>query len=168
MISAVSLTACGSGSAANGTTASTSTSTSAQPLVLAVLVGSQAEGGPDFVNGMKVAVSRVNAAGGVGGRQIELKSFNTNSTSAGAVAAYRLAAQDPSVAGAFLVPSSGALAVKAVSDGVKLPIVSSRRPVSFSGGPPVVEVRLQRLLRRGVRHLFACIRCQTRRRQAHR
>lgn len=97
--------------------------TTKDPIVLAVLVGAAAEGGPDFVNGMKVAISTVNNFGGVSGRKIELKSFNTNSTAAGAIAAYRKAAADPTIVGAFFGAVSGALAVKAVSGSVKLPII---------------------------------------------
>lgn len=96
---------------------------SKEPIVLGALVGAQAEGGPDFVNGMKVAISSVNGSGGVAGRQIQLKTFNTNSTTAGAVTAYREAANDPQIVGVFFAAVSGALAVKAASDNIKLPIV---------------------------------------------
>jgi branched-chain amino acid transport system substrate-binding protein len=72
---------------------------------------------------MKVAIAAVNGGGGIGGRPLELRTFSTENTAAGAVAAYREAAADPEIVASFFGAVSGALAVKAASDEVGLPIV---------------------------------------------
>ncbi|MGH3436111.1 MAG: ABC transporter substrate-binding protein [Sciscionella sp.] len=114
-VTAVTITACSSRTAS-------SPATDKGPITLGVLVGSVAEGGPDFVNGMKVAITNINASGGVAGRKLTLQTFQTGSTTAGAVSAYRSAAQSD-VVGAFFGAVTGALAVKAQSDSIRLPIV---------------------------------------------
>ena len=53
---------------------------SGEPIVIAGLQGEVAEGGPDFMNGMQVAVNEINTAGGVSGRPIELRLFETGGT----------------------------------------------------------------------------------------
>lgn len=96
---------------------------SGEPIVIAALVGPVAEGGPDFLNGMEVAVDQINGAGGVDGRPIELRVFDTGGTAAGGLAAYKQAADDDEVVGAFFGAVSGALALRAQTDIVGLPIV---------------------------------------------
>lgn len=115
----------------------------APSLVLSGLEGEVAEGGPDFIKGMQVAVDQINGAGGVEGRKIELKTSKTGGTPEGAAAAYREAGADARVVGAFL-GASGALAIRDQSVTVKLPIITASgndkvdRPVStymFNNAP---------------------------------
>ena len=82
--------------------------------------GEVAEGGPDFMNGMHVAVNEINAAGGVAGRPIELRLFETGGTPEGAATAYREAGNDGDVLGSFL-GASGALAIRDQSETIGLP-----------------------------------------------
>lgn len=98
--------------------------TGGEPIVLAGLEGEVAEGGPDFIKGMQIAVDQINAAGGVEGRMIELKILKTGGTPEGAATAYREAASDPAVLGAFL-GASGALAIRDLSETVQLPIITA-------------------------------------------
>ena len=95
-----------------------------EPMVIAGLEGEAAEGGPDFTQGLQIAVDQVNAAGGVEGRKLELKIIKTGGTPEGAATAYREAGSDPHVVAAFL-GASGALAVKDLSETVKLPIITA-------------------------------------------
>jgi branched-chain amino acid transport system substrate-binding protein len=94
------------------------------PIVVAGLEGEAAEGGPDFMKGMQIAVEQINAAGGVEGRMVELKTFKTGGTPEGAATAYREAGGDASVIGSFL-GASGALAIRDLSDTVKLPMIAA-------------------------------------------
>jgi branched-chain amino acid transport system substrate-binding protein len=113
---AFSIAACGSGSGGGS-------GSGRGPIEIGALLGPAAEGGPDFVNGMKTAIQQVNSSGGVDGRKLQLKVFSTQGTAAGAVAAYRQASEDPRVDGAFFAAVTGALALKGQSDAARLPIV---------------------------------------------
>jgi branched-chain amino acid transport system substrate-binding protein len=95
-----------------------------EPIRLAGLEGEAAEGGPDFSKGMQIAVDQINAKGGVEGRKIELKITKTGGTPEGAASAYREAGSDPGILGAFL-GASGALAIRDLSETVKLPIITA-------------------------------------------
>ena len=97
---------------------------STEPIVLAGLEGEVAEGGPDFTKGMQIAVDQINAEGGVEGRMIELKLSKTGGTPEGAATAYREAGGDQAVLGSFL-GASGALAIRDLSETVKLPIITA-------------------------------------------
>ena len=97
---------------------------SGEPIVVAGLQGEVAEGGPDFMNGMQVAVNEINASGGVAGRPIELRLFETGGTPEGAATAYREAGNDSDVLGAFL-GASGALAIRDQSETIGLPIITA-------------------------------------------
>jgi branched-chain amino acid transport system substrate-binding protein len=124
---AVGVAACGSDDKGDSAKASASTTAKAakstSPIEVAALLGPVAEGGPDFVNGMKTAMKDVNDGGGIDGRMLSLKVFDTKGTPAGAVSAYRQATQDSKVTGSFFAAVTGALALKAQSDAAKLPIV---------------------------------------------
>jgi branched-chain amino acid transport system substrate-binding protein len=124
----IGIAACGSGdkSGGSGNASASSASKAAKkpsPIEVAALLGPVAEGGPDFVNGMKTAIKDVNDGGGVEGRMLALKVFDTKGTPAGAVSAYRQATQDSKVAASFFAAVTGALALKGQSDAAKLPIV---------------------------------------------
>jgi branched-chain amino acid transport system substrate-binding protein len=111
-------------SGAPATTGGGSEAPSGEPLVIAGLQGEVAEGGPDFMNGMQVAVNEINASGGVAGRPIELRLFETGGTPEGAATAYREAGNDTDVLGAFL-GASGALAIRDQSETIGLPIITA-------------------------------------------
>lgn len=94
------------------------------PIVLAGLKGEAAEGGPDFMDGMQIAVDEINKAGGVEGRKLQLKYYPTGGTPDGSASAYRSAGQDSKVLGAFL-GAAGGMAVRAQTDRVRLPIIAA-------------------------------------------
>ncbi|MBA2557586.1 MAG: ABC transporter substrate-binding protein [Chloroflexi bacterium] len=104
---------------------SSSASETGGPIVLGALEGPIAEGGPDFANGMQLAVKLINTSGGVGGRPLELKIFQSSGTVEDYVAAYKEAAADPSIAGVFHAGVTGALAIRAQSDSVALPFITA-------------------------------------------
>lgn len=97
---------------------------SGEPFVIAGLQGEVAEGGPDFVNGMLVAADEINADGGVNGRPVEVRAFETGGTPEGAASAYREASDDGDVLGSFL-GASGALAIRAQSETLGLPVITA-------------------------------------------
>jgi branched-chain amino acid transport system substrate-binding protein len=76
------------------------------------------------MNGMRLAVAEINAKGGIGGQQVQLKVQQTGGTPQGAASAYRAAAQDSNVMGSF-IGAAGALAIKALSNQVKLPSIAA-------------------------------------------
>ncbi len=82
------VTACGGGSPAAPTVSGTGPIRIA---LMGIFAGSSYVPGND--NAFKLAVDEINAAGGVGGRQIEYKEFNTDITPQGAVNATSLALQ---------------------------------------------------------------------------
>lgn len=102
--------------------ANTTASQSKDPIKMAALQGTVPEGGPDFTQGMQVAVSELNAKGGIEGRKVELEIIQTKGSPEGSATAYRSAGQDDAVIGAFL-GASGAGAVKAQADRVQLPLI---------------------------------------------
>lgn len=114
----------GSSSTASGTGTGSGTGKLSSPVTFAGFEGPVAQGGPDFMNGMKLAVAQLNAQGGIGGQPVKLIIQNTGGTPQGAVAAYRSAVQNPSVMGSF-IGAAGALAIKAVSDAGKLPAIAA-------------------------------------------
>lgn len=97
---------------------------SGDPIVIAGLQGEVAEGGPDFVNGMLVAQDEINEAGGIAGRPVEVRVIETGGTPEGAATAYKEAADDSAVMGAFL-GASGALAIRAQSETLGLPVITA-------------------------------------------
>lgn len=111
-------------SAAGMQVTASGTEPSGDPIVLAGLQGEVAEGGPDFMAGMLVAQDEINAAGGVDGRPIEVRLFETGGSPEGAATAYREASDDGAVLGAFL-GASGALAVRAQSETLGLPVITA-------------------------------------------
>ena len=94
------------------------------PIQVAGLQGAVAQGGPDFMEGMKVAAWAINNAGGVDGRKIKLNIYPTGGTPEGAASAYRRAASNKNNLGAFL-GAAGGLAVRALSSTVKMPFISA-------------------------------------------
>lgn len=111
------------GAALAAATASASR-TAAAPIGVAGLEGAVAQGGPDFMDGMRVATAEINAAGGVNGHMIKLTIYPTGGTPEGAASAYRQAAANKANVGAFL-GAAGALAVRALSPTVKLPFIAA-------------------------------------------
>lgn len=97
---------------------------SGDPIVIAGLQGEVAEGGPDFVNGMLVAQDEINEAGGIAGRPVEVRVIETGGTPEGAATAYKEAADDSAVLGSFL-GASGALAIRAQSETLGLPVITA-------------------------------------------
>lgn len=124
-LAVIGLVACGgdSGGDSSGGETSGASADDASPIGIAALVGPVAEGGPDFVNGMKTEVNLINAEGGVDGRMLELKTFDTEGTPAGGVSAYRQADQDEGVDAAFFAAVTGALGLKGQSEAAELPIL---------------------------------------------
>jgi branched-chain amino acid transport system substrate-binding protein len=82
------VSACGGGSAASPSVAG---SGPIRIALMGIFSGSQAESGAD--NAFKLAVDEINASGGVAGRKLEYKEFNTDITPQGAVNATSLALQ---------------------------------------------------------------------------
>ena len=95
-----------------------------KPVKFVGFEGPAAQGGPDFMNGMRLAVEQLNAEGGIGGQQVELEIEKTGGTPQGAASAYRTAAQDPDVMGTF-IGAAGALAIKSLSNQAKLPAIAA-------------------------------------------
>lgn len=135
------LTACGgSGSSSESTSGGSETSASetggsetggseeaaasTEPVVLAGLEGEVAEGGPDFMKGMQIGVEELNKAGGVNGREVELKIFKTNGTPQGAASAYQQAGAESDIIGAFL-GATGSLAIREQSERVKMSLIAA-------------------------------------------
>jgi branched-chain amino acid transport system substrate-binding protein len=105
-------------------TASTVDAASQPPINIAGLQGAIAQGGPDFMEGMRVAAWAINRAGGVNGRKIKLNVYSTGGTPEGAASAYRQSASNQNNLGAFL-GAAGGLAVRALSGTVKMPFISA-------------------------------------------
>ncbi len=95
---------------------------STEPLGFAMLEGEAAEGAPDFVNGVNLAAEQINAAGGVEGRKIEVKTFKKGITVDKAVAAYREAAADPTILTAYIAGVVGTPAIGAQAIREKVPV----------------------------------------------
>ena len=123
------------GAALAAATATAGPKFSGAQIGIAGLEGAVAQGGPDFMDGMRVAVSDLNSTGGINGRKISLKLFPTGGTPEGAASAYRQAASNKQIVGAFL-GAGGALAVRALSPTVKMPFIAASgndaidRPIS--------------------------------------
>ncbi len=131
MLVALALGACGSSSSSSssssGSTSGSASSSSgklSQPIAFTGFEGPVAQGGPDFMNGMRLAVAQINAKGGIGGKPVKLNIVQTGGTPQGAASAYRSAGQDSSVMGSFM-GAAGALAIKALSNEVKLPAIAA-------------------------------------------
>jgi branched-chain amino acid transport system substrate-binding protein len=97
---------------------------SGEPIGIAGLEGEVAEGGPDFMKGMKIATEELNKAGGVNGRQIDLKIFKTGGTPQGAAGAYQQAGAESNIIGAFL-GATGSLAIREQSERVKMALIAA-------------------------------------------
>ena len=130
VFAAFALGACGSSNKSSSTSSSSSSSGGggpkklSKPITIAGFEGPAAQGGPDFMNGMRLAVAQLNAKGGVGGQKVNLKIVKTGGTPQGAGTAYRSAAQDSSVMGSF-IGAAGALAIKSLSTRAKLPAIAA-------------------------------------------
>jgi hypothetical protein len=143
-IVALTASACGSDnnndSTSTGAAATSSSDTGAkapkstEPLVIANLEGPAADGGPDFTTGMLVAQKKINDAGGVEGRKIEIKTFKKGLTPQESLTAYRDAAGDDKVLAAWL-GGGGGNALKAQADRVKLPFFSANGVTDFYTPP---------------------------------
>lgn len=136
---ALTASACGDddddGGGSNTSTGSGETAAkSTEPLVIANLEGPAADGGPDFTSGMLVAQKKINDAGGVDGRKIEIKTFKKGLTPQESLQAYRDAAGDDKVLSAWL-GGGGGNALKAQADRVKLPFFSANGVTSFFTPP---------------------------------
>ena len=128
------LAACGDDDSGGGGSDDSSAATSTEPLVIAALEGPAATGDPDFTKGMRIAEARINAAGGVEGRKIEVRIFKKGLAPDSAVAAYRKAASDSEVIGAW-GGASGVLAIAAQSDRFKLPFIAVPGRIDFVQPP---------------------------------
>lgn len=95
-----------------------------EPIGIAGLEVSEAEGGPDFTKGMQIATEEINADGGVDGRMIDLQIIKTGGTPEGAASAYREAAADDGIVGTFL-GAGGALAIREQSEREQLAIIGA-------------------------------------------
>ncbi len=137
--SAMAVAACGdddndSSSSSSGSSTGETAAKSTEPLVIANLEGPAADGGPDFTTGMLVAQKKINDAGGVDGRQIEIKTFKKGLTPQESLQAYRDAAGDDTVLAAWL-GGGGGNALKAQADRVKLPFFSANGVTNFYEPP---------------------------------
>lgn len=127
MLMALVVSACGSSnssSTSSGTSSGSGSGKLSSPVTFAGFEGPVAQGGPDFMNGMRLAVAQLNAKGGIGGQPVKLVVQKTGGTPQGAVSAYRSAAQNKDVMGSF-IGAAGALAIKAVSNAGKLPAIAA-------------------------------------------
>jgi branched-chain amino acid transport system substrate-binding protein len=129
VLAAFALSACGGSDNESSTTSGGSAGEGgakklSKPVTLVGFEGPAAQGGPDFMNGMRLAVAQLNAKGGIGGQQVNLKIVKTGGTPQGAGTAYRSAAQDSSVMGSF-IGAAGALAIKTLSERAKLPAIAA-------------------------------------------
>ena len=131
VLAALALGACGSSSSTSSSTSTSKASSSGggsgkldKPVAFVGFEGPAAQGGPDFMNGMRLAVDELNAKGGIGGQQVKLTIVKTGGTPQGAGTAYRAASQDASVMGSF-IGAAGALAIKTLSERAKLPAIAA-------------------------------------------
>src|SRR4051794_23432752 len=128
VLMALVVSACGSSNSSSTSSGSSSAGSGSgklsSPVQFAGFEGPVAQGGPDFMNGMRLAVAQLNAKGGIGGQQVKLIVQKTGGTPQGAVTAYRSAAQNNDVMGSF-IGAAGALAIKAVSNQTKLPAIAA-------------------------------------------
>jgi ABC-type branched-subunit amino acid transport system substrate-binding protein len=106
----------------SGGSSPASASNSKPAIEISGLQGTAAEGGQNFIEGMQIAARQINSAGGVNGRRVKIDVTQTQGTSEGAVAAYKQAAQNPHVIGAFL-GATGGIAIRLQSSRVKLPVI---------------------------------------------
>ena len=122
----------GSGTAASGTGTGAGTGTAAPPSTGAILVGeygsmtgAEATFGQSTHNGIMLAVNERNAAGGVLGRKIDIKSYDTaGKTQEAGNAVTRLITQDHVVAILGEVASSLSLAGGAVAQEKGVPMIT--------------------------------------------
>lgn len=113
------MTACGGGAGASGG--------SGEPVVVAMLApltGGQAVSGEQMVAAAELAVEQVNAAGGAGGRPIELKVYDDKlAADDAAKAAQRAITVDGAVAVVGTLASASALAVREVVERSEVPFL---------------------------------------------
>jgi ABC-type branched-subunit amino acid transport system substrate-binding protein len=134
-VGSLAIAACGdSDKKSSGSSGGSPAAKSSAPLVIANLEGPAADGGPDFTTGMLVAQKKINDAGGVDGRKIEIKTFKKGLTPQESLQAYREAAGDSSVLAAWL-GGGGGNALKAQADRVKLPFFSANGVTNFYEPP---------------------------------
>ncbi len=134
--SAIAVAACGSssssggsgGSGASGSGASgasggsSGSSNSSGPIEFTQIEGAAAEGAADFAKGVAIAVNQINAAGGINGRKLVLKTVQGGLTADSEVAAYRSVGADSSSLNAYLEGTTGVDAVAAQAPRVQVPI----------------------------------------------
>jgi branched-chain amino acid transport system substrate-binding protein len=98
------------------------------PLVVAVVVpltGASAKTAEQMVNGAKLAVEKVNAAGGVGGRKLEIKVYDDKLTGEDAgKEAQRAITRDRAIAIVGGQSSGEALAIREVAERAKVPYIT--------------------------------------------
>lgn len=98
----------------------------AQPIKIAVIGPAQSTAGQSIINGAELAVSDINAAGGVNGRQIELFKFDSKGSATNAVRAWQKAVQqDHVVAGVGIYTSEVGLALEPWVGRYKTPFIDS-------------------------------------------
>lgn len=117
LLAAMTVIACGGDGGDEG-------ANSKEPLVLAALQGPVADGGPDFMQGTRMAEQQINAKGGINGRPVEVRIFKKGLSAQETVQAYRDAASDDDVLAAWVAGGSG-LALKSQADRVRLPFLAS-------------------------------------------
>ena len=141
--SSSSAAAAGSSSGASSSAASSAGgSGSKSPIVIGGLEGTAAEGGVNFIDGMKVAVSVINGQGGVDGHPIKLLTISTGGTPQGAVSAYEQAASDGAI-GTFL-GAAGGIAIRNQAPVTKVPaIIADGVQSDFSPARPYVFANSQ-------------------------
>jgi branched-chain amino acid transport system substrate-binding protein len=110
------------------TTTSASTAAGDGPIVVgqvATLTGDQATFGTSTDNGVKLAIEEANAAGGVRGRKLSLKSYDAaGKPEEAATAATRLATEDKVALIIGELASSRSLAIAPIADTNKVPMIS--------------------------------------------
>ncbi len=109
---------------------------------------SGAQDGSDALRGATLRVNDVNAAGGIGGRMVELLPMDARQSPADAVKAFTALAQEPGVCAVIgFAMANGGIAVSPVADLAKVPFLSlgiddrvtTPDIVSTAGGPGAVR-----------------------------
>lgn len=112
------VTACGSSGSSSGSSKTSTGGPSSAPITIAAvndLTGSDSDNGASALAGINAAVKAVNAAGGVKGRQLVVKSFDTQTTDTGTQSAFRaaIAANPVAITGMVALDPSSASVLRA-------------------------------------------------------
>jgi hypothetical protein len=121
-----------------------------KPVTFVGFEGPAAQGGPDFMNGMRLAVNELNAKGDRR-QQVKLTIVKTGGTPQARGTAYRAASQDSSVMGKLSSARPGPWSIKTLSERAKLPAIAAMR--QQLGPDAGHEVHVLELLRAGIRHV---------------